>query len=577
MRKAYSYIRMSTDTQLKGDSLRRQLEASASYAKAHDLELIDSLDGRALRDIGVSGYRGLNAQKGVLGHFLVALEEGRIEKDAVLLVESLDRLSRDKLIGALTQFTSILDAGIEIITLADNQRYTKEIINQNYGAIFVSLGIMLRANEESETKSKRLQAVWQNKRSKASETPLTSVCPGWLTYSRDEKKFLAIPERVEVVRTIFSMCANTTGLYGIARFLNEEKIETFGRSTAWHRSYVAKIIANRAVLGTYQPHKKTEGKLVPYGEPVDNYYPAIITEEQYHLAQAAINRRSQNNRGRKGSAFSNIFSGLLYCGSCGAKMIYRNRGKPPKGGKYLICSRQNLRAGCQMPEWRLDDFTETLLKHLRDVDFSNLNDESGKKRKSLSEEIEVLNQKLARATQDLDRRLDFFIKDDLNQEVKIRLERAINDLGEEISGLKRERELKTRQLDEHGKAEKMMNVSAMTDLIQQLASEDENYLLRSAVNQALCKAIERIELQIEPFVFMPYEYEESDEEVISYRSTFDKRRNLSLRELVLRPSFKEHCTLRSRRLVVRYKNSAVRHVQFGSGLSFKFSRTFRKN
>ena len=38
---AYSYIRMSTDLQLKGDSRRRQLELSKTFAAEHDLELVD--------------------------------------------------------------------------------------------------------------------------------------------------------------------------------------------------------------------------------------------------------------------------------------------------------------------------------------------------------------------------------------------------------------------------------------------------------------------------------------------------------------------------------------------------------
>jgi DNA invertase Pin-like site-specific DNA recombinase len=36
---AYSYLRMSTDLQLKGDSRRRQLEASRAYVEANGLEL----------------------------------------------------------------------------------------------------------------------------------------------------------------------------------------------------------------------------------------------------------------------------------------------------------------------------------------------------------------------------------------------------------------------------------------------------------------------------------------------------------------------------------------------------------
>jgi len=63
MRKAYSYIRMSSETQLKGDSLRRQLAKSEKYAADNGLELIDTIDGVRLEDIGVSAYRGAHAKK----------------------------------------------------------------------------------------------------------------------------------------------------------------------------------------------------------------------------------------------------------------------------------------------------------------------------------------------------------------------------------------------------------------------------------------------------------------------------------------------------------------------------------
>jgi DNA invertase Pin-like site-specific DNA recombinase len=82
-KKAYSYIRMSTETQLKGDSLRRQLEASENYAKNNNLELVDSIDGLSLKDIGVSAYKGKNAQKGVLSVFLDALESDKIPENSV--------------------------------------------------------------------------------------------------------------------------------------------------------------------------------------------------------------------------------------------------------------------------------------------------------------------------------------------------------------------------------------------------------------------------------------------------------------------------------------------------------------
>lgn len=67
--KAYSYIRMSTNVQLKGDSLRRQLAASNAYADEHGLVIDDTFK---LEDIGVSAFKGDNISSGALGRVLWA-------------------------------------------------------------------------------------------------------------------------------------------------------------------------------------------------------------------------------------------------------------------------------------------------------------------------------------------------------------------------------------------------------------------------------------------------------------------------------------------------------------------------
>ena len=72
--KAFSYIRMSTDAQLKGDSHRRQLETSDRYIADNGLELIERLS-----DLGVSAFRGANVEYGALGRFLQAVREGKVE------------------------------------------------------------------------------------------------------------------------------------------------------------------------------------------------------------------------------------------------------------------------------------------------------------------------------------------------------------------------------------------------------------------------------------------------------------------------------------------------------------------
>ncbi|WP_205119409.1 recombinase family protein [Paramagnetospirillum kuznetsovii] len=67
---AFSYMRMSRPEQIKGDSLRRQLEASREYAIKHGLTLNETM-----QDIGVSAFRGKNRTEGTLAAFLDLIRE----------------------------------------------------------------------------------------------------------------------------------------------------------------------------------------------------------------------------------------------------------------------------------------------------------------------------------------------------------------------------------------------------------------------------------------------------------------------------------------------------------------------
>src|SRR5581483_5571399 len=89
--RAYSYLRFSRPEQAQGDSLRRQTSMAAEYAARHGLNLDSELN---LRDLGVSAFRGANATVGALGGFLKAITDGLVPPGSLLLVEALDRVSR---------------------------------------------------------------------------------------------------------------------------------------------------------------------------------------------------------------------------------------------------------------------------------------------------------------------------------------------------------------------------------------------------------------------------------------------------------------------------------------------------
>jgi DNA invertase Pin-like site-specific DNA recombinase len=388
---AYSYLRMSTDLQLKGDSRRRQLELSRAYAEANGLELAE---GAELEDIGVSAFKGANVRGGALGVFLDAVRSGTIKPGSYLLVESLDRLTRQQLLKANSLFLSIIQAGINLVTLADGRVYPAG--TNDLGDLILSLVIMSRAHEESQIKSHRISAAWKNKRAKAlTQVPMTKWCPAWLKLADDRTHYVQIPERVEVVRGIFQDAASGMGIYSIATRLNRASVPTFDSPTGWHTSYIAKILGNRAVLGEFQPHIRENSKRVPIGEPSRDYYPAIVDEELFYRAQVAKSERRVSGAGRKGATFTNLFSNLATCAYCKSPVKLENKGTGRKGGTYLICDGALRKLGCPSLRWRYRDFETSFLAFVEEVDLDGVVTDSSDQARKFDGEISALKGELA--------------------------------------------------------------------------------------------------------------------------------------------------------------------------------------
>lgn len=367
---AYSYIRWSSDAQTSGDSLRRQQDASARYAEQHGLELVTDF---ALTDAGVSAFRGKHAKEGALKSFLDAVTDGRIPQGSYLLVEALDRLSRQDVWTAFAQLSAIVNAGINVVTIADGRTYSKEAAANNFADLIIAISVMIRANDESLRKSERVGAAWKQKKANASARKLTVMCPNWMYLNSNRTEFVLHDAHVETIRRIFNDAIGGKGVQVITKELNQQQVATYGRSEHWAESTVKKVLHSRAVIGEYQPHKKIDGKRIPEGDPVKDYYPRIISEETFNLAQAAIRSRKLGvSGGRKGQAVTNLFTGLCKCGYCGGTMRYLDKGPEPKGGKYLVCVNSQNGRGCVNKTWSYPKFETVFLTFVRDLDLRSL-------------------------------------------------------------------------------------------------------------------------------------------------------------------------------------------------------------
>ncbi|WP_421423408.1 recombinase family protein [Agrobacterium rosae] len=363
---AYSYVRMSSKRQIKGDSLRRQLELSRKYAEDHNLRL----DERStFADKGVSAWTGANVTDGEFGQFLAAAKGGQIKPGSYLLVESLDRLSRQQVRTALGPFMELINADIVIVTLADKQTYSKATVDANFTQLIISMAIMARAHEESETKSKRLKAVAENRRNTAAKGVgrFSPMHVGWISSEQvgQNKWDFSLNDNANAVRRIFTLADSGVGQVTITKRLNEEKIPTFRGKGHWFAANVGRILRDESVVGTYQPTHVVEGVRQPFGQPIKDYYPAVISEELFWRVQRGIKVGYAKGR-HKGNRVSNLFSGLMNCAHCGRSLRLRT-GTPHK---YLYCDNLYRTSNCTSKGglYRYDKLEEIVFSKLSELD-----------------------------------------------------------------------------------------------------------------------------------------------------------------------------------------------------------------
>src|SRR5262249_29572412 len=131
--------------------------------------------------------------------------------------------------------------------------------------------------------------------------------PGWLDAQRRP-----IPERVAVLKRIFRLSADGYGRARIVRTLTEEGVRTFSdKGDKWTRPYINKVLIDRSALGKLQP-RHDDGTLD--GPVIPNYYPQVISEEEYLLARAGQEvRRGKGCQGKgpRDRKYVNLFQSLL--------------------------------------------------------------------------------------------------------------------------------------------------------------------------------------------------------------------------------------------------------------------------
>lgn len=373
-RRAYSYSRFSSSKQRKGTSQERQDEWAQHLATEQGWTLDDTLQ---FRDKARSGFHGDNLKPTAdLTRFLELVERGRISAGSVLIIENLDRLSRQEVDEAYDLFRKIIRSGIWIATRTPQRIYKRE--SGSFMDLMEPIWSMYLAHEESLKKSVRSAGGWKKARTLAAEQGRRirgADHPAWLRPAGDA--FEPIPERAAVLQHIFALSIQGLGSQLIRKELIRQRVPCWGRSGRWQDQYLRLILRGRQVLGEYQPYDK-DGN--PLGEPIPGYYPAVIDPETWALAQAAVSGRKRTC-GRPAVGFTNLFTGLIFHAETKLPLCIRSHISAGRKYAYLAYARGE---GIAIPYPEFESLALDTLAMLRPADVLEPTAESGEREERIA-------------------------------------------------------------------------------------------------------------------------------------------------------------------------------------------------
>jgi DNA invertase Pin-like site-specific DNA recombinase len=397
-RRAFSYARFSNSNQAEGFSLARQLEAAKAYCDRKALVL----DERSFCDQGVSGYQGSNAAAGDLAEFLELIRAGRVPKGSVLIIENVDRLTRLQPDVATALFMEVVNAGVDIVTLAPEQEYTKANIHSVGVWVPLQVAICL-AHEESRKKSERLRDAWGRKRKALADgKKLSRRGPFWLK-ADGAGGWEEIPEKAALMRNIFRWSGDGLGVTRICERLHKEWPRGLtGRG--WQPNNVRKLLRSRAALGELQPYVGTCAKKGgikstrrPAGPPVLGYFPAIVSETEFYKAQREMDGRRKG--GGRSAGAPNLFNGMLYDATDRQRVVLNS----DRRGRVLVSSGALRKMkGSRFRSLAYDVFERAILSALSELKPADVTRDSGREEDAVelwSGRLTAVNHKISQAQQ----------------------------------------------------------------------------------------------------------------------------------------------------------------------------------
>lgn len=346
------YCRLSQEDALDGESnsITHQKDILLTYCKTHKF-----FNPTFFVD---DGYSGTTMQR---PGFQKMIEEVENDRVSTVIVKDLSRFSRNSAMAGMYINITFAEHGVRFIAINDNY----DTIDPNsIDADFAGLRNWFNEFYARDT-SRKIRAVQKSKGEKG--IPLTVNVPyGYVKDPEDRTNWLVDEEAAQVVKRIFNLCMEGRGPMQIAKVLTKEKVlnpnaykQKAGLNPAgtepdnpchWHASTIVKILDRMEYTGctvNFKTYSNSIWDKKKRDNPQENWaifwntHPAIIEPEVFKKVQEI--RQQRHRRTRTGK--SSIFSGLVYCADCGAKMRYCTTSYFEKRQDHFVCANYRSNTG----------------------------------------------------------------------------------------------------------------------------------------------------------------------------------------------------------------------------------------
>ncbi|MEG8247214.1 recombinase family protein [Pseudomonas paracarnis] len=363
----YAYIRYSTRRQGADDkdSVTRQKSSIRAIAGRHGVEVPEE---NFFYENGVSAYTGENSKTGKLKDLIDQIENLSIAPGDFVFVESIDRLSRQRLLQAKDLVYGILKKGVILVTTMDGYIYKlhedqADIMKQDIMLTVISS----RAHEESLTKSNRRKSAWKKAKTEAEETGIVfnkNRLPYGVIFEEKTNTLVIDKKAQEEIEFILENLKRE----GVTSTI--KKANAFA-AINWTQARVKDIFDTKYVLGYFMSQTKIDGKMV-LDKHIENYYPKIVSASLFLEAKEAMtNRKVKKHQGRVTQNNANIFRHSCFCERCGKSLVFMNNYNS-KGSRYFYMTcQQNIENGNCKNRFRYDLAVKLFLDTMQEFDRLN--------------------------------------------------------------------------------------------------------------------------------------------------------------------------------------------------------------